>query len=42
MRLDPRVRKLVVELARAQAVLDLLPNRHIGRLVKEDGEVIET
>jgi arsenate reductase len=26
----------------SEAVLDLLPNRHIGRFVKEDGEVIET
>lgn len=26
----------------SEAVLDLLPNPHIGRFVKEDGEVIET
>jgi len=26
----------------SEAVLELLPNRHIGRFVKEDGEVIET
>ncbi len=26
----------------SEAVLDLLPNRHIGRFVKEDGEIIET
>jgi arsenate reductase (glutaredoxin) len=25
----------------SEAVLDLLPNRHIGRFVKEDGEVID-
>jgi arsenate reductase (glutaredoxin) len=26
----------------SEAVLELLPNPHIGRFVKEDGEVIET
>jgi arsenate reductase (glutaredoxin) len=26
----------------SEAVLDLLPNPHIGRFVKEDGEVVET
>jgi arsenate reductase (glutaredoxin) len=26
----------------SEEVLDLLPNRHIGRFVKEDGEIIET
>jgi arsenate reductase len=26
----------------SEAVLDLLPNPHIGRFVKEDGEVIDT
>lgn len=26
----------------SEAVFDLLPNQHIGRFVKEDGEVIET
>jgi arsenate reductase (glutaredoxin) len=25
----------------SEAVLDILPNRHIGRFVKEDGEVID-
>ena len=26
----------------SEAVLELLPNPHIGRFVKEDGEVIES
>ena len=26
----------------SEVVLDLLPNPHIGRFVKEDGEVVET
>lgn len=26
----------------SEAVLEILPNHHIGRFVKEDGEVIES
>ena len=37
------VTPLGVKLCRpSEAVLDLLPNPHIGRFVKEDGEVIES